>query len=149
MSLTVTITQFAGGVNFEQTNPALRGMANYLLALCSPYSGQAQYQLWQSSGGGTVVPSGPVASRGDYRELTLMVQASDTAQYPSNGNSSFQNNNFIGATQVGFILYNNFPLQINSGFTFNSQTGNITLLNGNVFSYDANGSFVTIPYLSA
>jgi len=58
MSLTVTITQFSGGVT-ASSGGNFRGTSNYLLWLCGRYRLQAQAAIdGGAGGGGTVIPGG-------------------------------------------------------------------------------------------
>lgn len=57
MSLTVTITQFSGGVTASE-NPDLHGIANYLYALCAPYNLEAAI-ISGAGGGGSISPVNP------------------------------------------------------------------------------------------
>lgn len=61
MALTVTTTQFSGGVS-EITNPdEVRGVANYLYWLCGKFALEGQDIVESEEGGGTVItdPSNP------------------------------------------------------------------------------------------
>lgn len=78
MSLSVTITQFSGGVtSFD--NSDLRGTANYLIWLCGRYGMQVQ----AGTGGGSVIPVNPGGGSLEPLEFTV----SDTTPIPTGGNS--------------------------------------------------------------
>ena len=54
MSLSVTVSQFAGGVN-GYNNETARGVANYLYWICGKFSLEAQYKIGGAAGG-SVLP---------------------------------------------------------------------------------------------
>lgn len=118
MSLTVTITQFTGGVT-EYNNTGLRGTANYLIWLCGSYGMQVQAI---GGGGGSVTPVNPGFITPNPIEFTV----SDTTLIPTGG-YQVTIPQFIGF-QLMFIRNGNTQYQYdNSGqntyYKWNSVTG--------------------------
>lgn len=73
MSLSVTVTQFSGGVN-QYTNTSARGVANYLQWICGIYGLESQYII--NGGGGGVV--NPVYPKPFYAGYTVRAISAST-----------------------------------------------------------------------
>ncbi len=59
MSLSVTVTQFGGGISASTPSQSIIATSNYLYALCAPYNQQAAYILNNQASGSIVNPSAP------------------------------------------------------------------------------------------
>lgn len=79
------ITKFSGGVTTSTTQPTLQGTANYLYAICAPYSFRAA-AIINNGQGGTVVS--PVSVNSIISPLRITsVNFSSATQW--NGNNSY------------------------------------------------------------
>lgn len=126
MALSVTITQFSGGVTEVQEKPALRAMANYLIWLCGMYGQQAEYIL-QGSGGGTVVPEGGGTSSSVYPIYIT------SANFEPDG-VSYDNPAIVGDNLIMFV---------------NEYVQQWLAASGSTFAYTTSGIIMTIPDFDA
>lgn len=125
MSLTVTITQFTGGVTEVTQSPLARPMANYLTWLTVPYFNTAKSIITGGGGGGSVVPGG--GSGYAYVALPYTITAEST---------TFQTDDLILGKDLGFLLLNDQSFQLNKDFNVNYVSGTITFLTMTLFPTD-------------
>lgn len=109
----------------------LREMANYLWWLINPYGLTAQAVISGGGGGGTVVPG--TGTGYGYYVIT------DTI---SSQGATYQNNDLILGTQLGYVILNDQTFSVGTDFTFDNTTGTITLLTMTLFS----GDKIIIPF---
>lgn len=128
MSLSVSISQFSGGVTEVPPSRQLVANCNYLWEIMSKYGIQA---MRYNGGGGVVAGIGVITATGKAPyELVVTIAG---AQGDDEG-AAFQHDDLINAVDVNYFLINGAPLQINMGtFSFNYVTGTVTLLFGNKF----------------
>lgn len=116
--------------DLDSTDDTLVATGNYLLALCAPYSLEAQNI---TSSGGSVSPILP-ATGYEYYEITDTIIADST---------TYTNQLLIGGLSLSFVILNNQLLTAGNGdFSFNNVTGVITFLTVQLFI----GDKITIPF---
>ncbi len=129
----------------DPTNSTLTLTSNYLYSLCRGYNLQGA-NIVNGGSGGSVSPITPSTS-GDYTSLPVGCTDPPYEGGLVAGESTYQNDLLIGATQLEFILLNNGTLTIlMADFTFDSTLGQIQLGNGLTWSVQDR---LVIPYRSA
>ena len=121
-------------------------IGQYVLSLMGVWIFAAQSATGGGGGGGSVTPVTPIVS-GGYYVLPLGVTSPPSTGQPVAGQSTYQNDLMIGATQLQYIIYNNVVMTIlEADFTVDTATGILTLQNGNVFQV---GDRILIPFVLA
>lgn len=127
--------------DLDPTNADLDTLSNYLISLCK-HQARAENEI---VGGGGSIPSVSSNVSGNY--YVIQTGVTGTAGQPVAGESTFQDDRMIGATQLAFIFLNNAVLSILMGdITFDSSSGTITLQNSNVWQ---GSDRIDIPFVRA
>ena len=120
MSLTVTVSQFQGGVTAYR-NPTSRGVADYLYWMCGKFQLEGQFII-SGTGGGTVLPVNPSGT-----PAPLDFKVTTTSFIPA-GETTVLIPNFIGFNLL--FVRNNIPQStVNLGssyFNWNKNVGVFT-----------------------
>lgn len=133
MSLTVSITQFQGGVTEIPPSLALKATSNYLWELMGKYGiGAMKYT---GGGMGVIVPGGTgIVGTG---KIPYKLEVTITGDLGVDQGSIYQNNELINAVDLYDFLINNTVFQRNMGsFTFNFTTGTINIAPLKFFGQD-------------
>lgn len=126
--------------DLNSADTSLVQTGNYLFSLCGKYQLKA-LSIMNTNSGGIVVPSSPTGYI--YTALSFVVTATPTDGQPTNGENTFQFNQFIGGLQFVYILAGGVTETVSEGqVTFD--TGSGTMTRTNTFS---TGETIIVPFL--
>jgi hypothetical protein len=126
--------------DYDNNDSTLLGTSNYLMELCGG-EGLKALAIITGGGGGTISPITP--SGYVYTALSFIVTATPTTGQPTNGENTFQFNQFIGGIQFVYILAGGVTETVSEGqVSFDNVSG--TMTRTNTFS---TGETIIVPFL--